>query len=53
LWWIVPAGAVLVAAIAFGTAILLSNLRDRARADAKHALNTTAYVIAEHLEGTF
>jgi CheY-like chemotaxis protein len=52
-WWIVPSGVALVAVIALGTAILVSNLRDRARADAKHALNTTAYIIAEHLEGTF
>jgi PAS domain S-box-containing protein len=52
-WWIVPSGVALIAVIALGTAILVSNLRDRARADAKHALNTTAYIIAEHLEGTF
>jgi len=53
IWWIVASGLGLTAAIAFGTAILLSNLQDRARADAKRVLNTTAYVIAEHCEGTF
>jgi PAS domain S-box-containing protein len=53
IWWIVASGLGLTAAIAFGTAILISNLQDRARADAKRVLNTTAYVIAEHCEGTF
>ena len=52
-WWIVPSGVALIAVIAFGTALLVSSLRERARADAKHALDTTAYIIAEHLEGTF
>jgi PAS domain-containing protein len=52
-WWIVPSGVALIAVIAFGTAILVSNLRDRARANAQHALSTTAYIIAAHLEGTF
>jgi PAS domain S-box-containing protein len=51
--WIIAAGVVLIAAIAFGTAILISDFRDRARADAKRVLNTTAYIIAEHCERTF
>src|SRR5450631_1754727 len=52
-WWIIASGLGLAAAIAFGTAILISSLQDRARADAKRVLNTTAYVISEHCEGTF
>jgi PAS domain S-box-containing protein len=51
--WIIAAGVVLIAAIAFGTAILVSDFRDRARADAKRVLNTTAYILAEHCERTF
>ncbi|HWF96328.1 MAG TPA: PAS-domain containing protein [Xanthobacteraceae bacterium] len=49
----IASGVLLTAVIAFGTAILVSNLRDRALADAKRLLDTTAYIIAEHLEGTF
>jgi PAS domain S-box-containing protein len=52
-WWITALGVVLIALIAFGTAALVSDFRERARADARHALNTTAYIIAEHCEGTF
>ena len=52
-WWIIASGLGLTAAIAFGTAILISSLQDRARADAKRVLNTTAYVISEHLEAIF
>ena len=51
--WIVAAGVLLIAAIAAGTALLVSSLRDRALADARQVLNTTAYVVAEHMEGTF
>src|SRR5258708_37598709 len=52
-WWFIASGVVLIGLIAFGTATLVSDFRERARADAKHALNTTAYIIAEHCEGTF
>src|ERR1700730_11418620 len=52
-WWIIGSGVVLISLIAFGTATLVSDFRERARADAKRALNTTAYIIAEHCEGTF
>jgi hypothetical protein len=52
-WWIIASGVVLISLIAFGTATLVSDFRERARADAKRALNTTAYIIAEHCEGTF
>jgi PAS domain S-box-containing protein len=52
-WWIIASGLALIAVIAFGTAILVSDFRDRARADAKRVLNSTAYIIAEHCEGTF
>ena len=51
-WWIIATGAVLLAVIALGTAFLVANLRDGARADAKHVLNTTTFIIAEHVEGT-
>ena len=52
-WWFIASGAALIAAIVFGTAVLISHLQDRARADAKRLLTATAYIIAEHLEGTF
>jgi PAS domain S-box-containing protein len=51
-WWIIATGAALLAVIALGTAILVANLRDGARADAKHVLHTTTFIIAEHLEAT-
>jgi PAS domain S-box-containing protein len=51
--WIIGTGLVLIAVIAFGTAILVSNFRDRALVEAKHELNATAFIIAEHCEGAF
>jgi PAS domain S-box-containing protein len=51
--WIIASGVALIAAIALGTAILVSEFRDRARTDAKRVLSTTAYIIAEHCEGAF
>src|ERR1700722_5308803 len=50
---IIASGVVLMAVIGFGTRILVSALRERARTDAKRELDTTAYIIAEHCEGTF
>ena len=52
-WWIIASGIALIAAVAFGTAVRISDLRDRALADAKRELNTTAYIIAEYCERTF
>jgi PAS domain S-box-containing protein len=52
-WWIITSGIALIAAIAFGTAILVSDFRDRARSDTKRELNNTAYIIAEFCERTF
>ncbi|HEY6256839.1 MAG TPA: PAS-domain containing protein [Xanthobacteraceae bacterium] len=53
IWWIIAAGVALIAVIAIGTAVLVSGFRDRARAETKHELDNTAYIIAEHCEGTF
>src|ERR1700704_3097967 len=52
-WWIIASGVVLIAVIAFGTAILVSDFRDRARSETKRELNNTAYILAEYCERTF
>src|SRR5882757_2869521 len=51
-WWIIASGVVLIAVIAFGTAILVSDFRDRARSETKRELNNTAYILAEYCERT-
>ena len=48
-----PCGALLIAAIVAGTAIMVDNLRDRALFDSERELKNTALILAEQIDRTF
>jgi len=50
-WWIIATGAVLLAVIALEPPSCRQSA-GRRTGRAKHVLNTTTFIIAEHLEGT-
>jgi diguanylate cyclase (GGDEF)-like protein len=51
--YLILCGAALIAAIVIGTAIMASNLRDRALSDSERELKNTALILAEQIDRSF
>ncbi len=51
--YLILCGALLIAAIVVGTAIMVDNLRDRALFDSERELKNTALILAEQIDRTF
>jgi diguanylate cyclase (GGDEF)-like protein len=51
--YLILCGALLIAAIVAGTAIMVDNLRDRALFDSERELKNTALILAEQIDRTF
>jgi diguanylate cyclase (GGDEF)-like protein/PAS domain S-box-containing protein len=53
IYWLVICGALLIAAVAIGTAITMGQFRDRALADSERELQNTALILAEQTDRSF